>query len=199
MIRCLALLLKKSKVGFGPPFLLSDILLINGVIFTVSLEEKISDIITPSLNDMGYDIVRLRILNRPYGDISMKILEILIERIDDAKVSIGDCKKASNQISALLDVEEVIESKYNLEVSSAGVERPLIKLKDFDRFKGYVIALKLHNAVDGTKKYEATLVGVKEDKIILKLEKEILLEIEFENIKDAKLVLTEELFRKIVK
>ena len=164
----------------------------------MTLDEQIIEIIEAPLQDMGFGIVRLRLHNRSSGAHNMKVLEILIERIDGVHISITDCKNASNHISAILDVEDVIDSKYNLEVSSAGIERPLVKIQDFDRFKDYVAEIKLHNLVNGAKKHQCTILGTDGDKIKVKIDSEEV-EIEFENIKDAKLVLTEELFRKILK
>jgi len=163
------------------------------------LEKKIIDIIEASLADMGFCIVRLRILNRSNAVSSTKILEILIERLNEEKISIKDCADASRHISSLLDVEDVIEGRYNLEVAGAGVERPLVKLSDFEKFKDYVIEIKLHNGVKESKKHQGKLEDVKGDQIILKRQDGLVLEIEFENIKDAKLILTDELFRKLVK
>ena len=97
------------------------------------------------------------------------------------------------------DVEDIIDGKYNLEVSSAGIERPLVKLQDFDRFKNYVAEIKLHHALNGAKKYECTIIGTEGQNIKVMLGKDEVVSIDFENIKDAKLVLTDELFKKIVK
>ncbi len=163
------------------------------------LEKKIIDIIEDPLREMGFNIVRLRLLNRANANSSTKILEILIERLDEERISIGDCAIASRHMSALLDVEDVIEGKYNLEVAGAGVERPLVKLHDFEKFKDYVIGIKLLKAVKESKKHQGKLEGVEGDKVMLRIGDGSVLAIEFENIKDAKLILTDELFRKLVK
>lgn len=164
----------------------------------MTLEEKIYQIAEDPLAYLGFDIVRLRLLNRSSAAYNMKILEILIERKDGVHVSIADCKNASNHLSAVLDVEDVIDGKYNLEISSPGIERPLVKLQDFDRFKNYVAEIKLHNALNGSKKYECKIIGIDDNKVKVLIGKNEE-SIDFENIKDAKLVLTEELYRKIVK
>jgi ribosome maturation factor RimP len=165
----------------------------------MSLESQIYNILEAPLESIGYSIVRLRLLNRNSGSLNLRILEILIERLDEVHVSISDCKKASNHSSAILDVEDIIDSRYNLEVSSAGVERPLVKLRDFQKYVHYVIEMKLHNAVNESKKFQGTLTTVSEDVITLKKNNGDLISTAFSNIKDAKLVLTDELFRKIVK
>jgi len=165
----------------------------------MTLENQIHQVIEEPLKNMGFDIVRLRLYSRSSGAFNLKVLEILIERIDGVHISIADCKYASTNISAILDVEDIIDGKYNLEVSSAGVERPLVKLQDFDRFKDYVAEIKLHHAFNGLKKYECTIVGTEGESVKVVLAKGEAVMINFENIKDAKLVLTDELFKKIVK
>jgi ribosome maturation factor RimP len=162
------------------------------------LEQKITDIIEAPLHEMGFNIVRLKLLNKADANSGTKILEILIERLDEERVSIGDCAQASRHMSALLDVEDVIEGRYNLEVAGAGVERPLVKLQDFDKFKGYVVGIKLHKTIKESKKHQGKLEGTNGNLVMLAIKDEIL-NIEFDNIKDAKLVLTDELFRKLVK
>ena len=69
-------------------------------------------------------------------------------------------------------MEDIIDGKYNLEVSSAGIERPLVKLQDFDRFKDYVAEIKLHNALNGAKKYECTIIGTECDAVKVKIGKD---------------------------
>jgi len=165
------------------------------------IEQLVHDTILGAVAALGFDIVRIRMLDKNVtADSATKVLEILIERKDGVYVSIADCKNVSNAISTILDVEEVIDSKYNLEVSSAGVERPLIKPEDFVRFNNYVVQIKLHQAVEGAKKYIGRIISADAVSVTIKQDngtKE--LSINFENIKDAKLVLTDELFRKIIK
>ncbi|MES2215302.1 MAG: ribosome maturation factor RimP [Pseudomonadota bacterium] len=163
------------------------------------IEETIYNTIIGTVNDLGCDIVRIRILGG--GDVT-KVVEILIDRLDEKPISIRDCSIVSQNISAVLDVEDIINYAYNLEVSSAGVERPLVKLKDFTRFLGYVAAIKLHKAVNEAKKYQGKILSVDGDKISIDKGQNLSGQnviLDFENIKDAKLVLTEELFRKIIK
>lgn len=163
-----------------------------------TFEQQINDIIEPSVNSMGFGIVRLRFFSRTGPNV--KLLEILVERLDGSPISVKECVDVNRHISALLDVDDVIEGRYNLEVSSAGVERPLVKPSDFEKYKGYVISVKLQHAVANAKKYQGTLESIDQDqKVKLKLKDGVVLDIEYQNIKDAKLVLTDELYKKIVK
>jgi ribosome maturation factor RimP len=165
-----------------------------------ALEQQIYDALIDTLKDLGFDIVRLRILDGGSDVSRNKVLEVLIERLDGVHISVKDCRSASHHISAILDVEDMITSNYNLEVSSAGVERPLVKLADFMKYKDYVILIKLQKAVNDSKKYQGTLLGVEGDDILLEVPKDkAVIKLDFANIKEAKLVLTEELFRKIIK
>lgn len=165
----------------------------------ITLENQIFDIIDGPLQHMGFSIVRLRLLNRTNGSQNIKVLEILLERLDEVSISVADCIKATNHISAVLDVEDLIDSKYNLEVASAGVERPLIKIEDFERFKDRVADIKLNNLQGDSKRHKCTLLGVDGNIVKVKRENNETMDIDFDNIKGAKLVFTEELFRKFVK
>jgi len=159
------------------------------------MEDRILEVIKDPMLDMGLNIVRARFS----GSAERKILEILLERTDGQNLSIEECANANRHIGAILDVEDIVQCKYNLEVSSAGVERPLVTLEDFDKFKGKLVALKLHKAYDGAKKFQGTLLGIDSEGNINFEIKGKLLEFSFSNIKDAKIVLTEELFRKLLK
>ena len=164
----------------------------------IGLEKKIFDTINHTVEHMGFEIVRLKLTSNSVKLASKKILEILIARQDEQHVSIGDCRSLSHQLSAVLDVEDMIEGKYNLEIASAGVERPLVKLSDFEKYKNYVIKLKLHKSVNDSKKYQCKILDVIEDKINCMLDNKQHIVVEYDNIKDAHLVLTDDLYRKIV-
>lgn len=167
-----------------------------------STEKLIHDTISSALAAIGIGIVCIRILGRGDGVSShstKKVLEILIEREDGGRIAITDCKQVSRTVSTILDVEELIDESYNIEVSSAGIERPLVKHADFVKFIGHVAQIKLHNAVEESKKFIGAISEVTDDTVTIKLQntgKDM--HLLFENIKDAKLVLTDELFRKLL-
>ena len=93
------------------------------------MEEKIRPLIESVIDDLGLDLVKVS-----FQGGSRKVLEILIDRKDGNKVQVKDCREVSKNVSSILDVEDIIKDKYFLEVASAGVERPLVKLQDFERF-----------------------------------------------------------------
>lgn len=162
-----------------------------------SLEGKISDLITGSLDSLGLEIVKINII----GDEGRKILQIMIDKKDGSGLSLADCTKASRQVSAVLDVEDIITEKYTLEVSSAGIDRPLVRISDFERFKGLEARVTLKEKINDQRKFRGRIVGVDGENILINANvvnisdtnKDSPLSIEFENIKSAKLELNDEL------
>lgn len=161
------------------------------------LETRITQVITPSLEDLGYELVRVHIS----GDHRHKIVQLMIDRTDEQPVSLDDCEKASRQVSAVLDVEEASLDKYHLEVSSPGIDRPLTRLKDFARFAGQEAKMEVFEKVKEQRKLRGKLAGVSGDKVRIALnvvaldkpEEVEYVETEFSNIKAARLVLNDEL------
>jgi ribosome maturation factor RimP len=155
-------------------------------------EQEITDIIEESLNDLGFDLVKVTLK----GSVN-KVLEILIDRLDGDKISVIDCRNASRHISAVLDVEDVISDKYFLEVSSAGVERPLIKFKDYARFIDREVTIKLKELVNARTRYNGRILKAEDNQIYLMSDGEEIVVL-FDKIKKANLVLTDEMFKNLV-
>lgn len=156
------------------------------------MESKISELIEDTINSLGFELVKVTI----HGS-GRKIVEILIERLDEEKLQVGDCQLVSRNISAILDVEDYISDKYFLEVSSTGLERPLVKPKDFERFAGRQVKIRLKSALNDRLTYTGTLIGLDGDKVKLDSEKVELL-FEPSNIKRANLIFTDEMFRALL-
>lgn len=150
---------------------------------------RIEQIIAPSVEALGYEIVRVLLLGgqRP-------TLQIMAERIDGAPMTVEDCADISRSVSALLDVEDPIAGAYTLEVSSPGLDRPLTRLKDFERFAGFTAKLETRLAIDGRKRFKGTLKGVEGEEILLDAEGGPA-RVTFDNVLRAKLVITDELLR----
>ncbi|WP_084437571.1 ribosome maturation factor RimP [Niveispirillum irakense] len=127
--------------------------------------ERIGQIIGPSIEAMGYEIVRLQISGgqRP-------TLQIMADRADGGAMTVDDCADISNAASALLDVEDPISSAYTLEVSSPGIDRPLTRLKDFERFKGFEARIETDVTLDGRKRFRGTLYGVEGEAVLIALD-----------------------------
>jgi len=138
---------------------------------------------------MGYEVVRVQISGGQRA-----ILQIMAERADGAPMTVEDCADISRSVSALLDVEDPIREAYTLEVSSPGIDRPLTRLKDFERFAGFEARLESRMAIDGRKRFKGMLKGVEDGLVCVDTEQGPA-RLEFDNILRAKLVLTDELIR----
>jgi ribosome maturation factor RimP len=155
---------------------------------------KVERIIAPSLAAMGYEVVRVQLTGgmRP-------TLQVMAERADGGEMTVDDCAEISRAVSALLDVEDPIPSAYTLEVSSPGIDRPLTRLADFDRFAGYEARVETRVPVEGRKRFRGRLLGVEERKVKLALTDEAKADesgtvlLPFDGIARAKLILTDEL------
>lgn len=157
--------------------------------FFIGLDQtqKIATLIEPTMTDMGYELVRVMTTGgrRP-------TLQIMAERIDRAGMNVDDCAEISRAISAILDVDDPISGAYELEVSSPGIDRPLMKPADFERFAGFEARVETDLAIDGQRKFKGQLLGLQDQAVRLALpegEKEIPLTA----IRKAKLVLTDDL------
>ena len=147
----------------------------------------ISQLIEPSLAAMGYRIVRVVITScrRP-------TLQVMAERIDDAPITVDDCAIISQSVSALLDVADPISSAYTLEISSPGLDRPLVRPEDYDRFSGYEVRIELGAPVEGRKRFRGRLLGTDDGQARLATEAGEL-RLPLAAIVKAKLVITEDL------
>lgn len=156
---------------------------------------KITDMVEPSLTSMGYRIVLLRLIERGRG----KTLSLMAERLDGVIMGFDDCTDISRTMSALMDVEDPIQGAYNLEVMSPGIDRPLTREEDYERYKGYEIKLECWRATNGRRRYTGKNAGIKDGVITLKLDGGEEVEIQFAQVKAAKLVLTDELMNQHMK
>lgn len=145
--------------------------------------QRIEKIIEPTLNALGYDLVYVSL----GGGGNRQTLLVMIENQDQTMVSIDDCVRASRELSVLLDIEDPISTPYNLEVSSPGFDRPLVKIQDFIRFQGNEIKLQTHNPVENRKRFKGILVKALEDHIILEVEEQTY-KIPYQEIRMARLV-----------
>lgn len=149
--------------------------------------ETIEHLVKSPLHAEGFDIVRV-ILS---GDRRPK-LQIMVERLDGRAVNVDDCAQASRLVSAVLDVEDPLAGPYVLEVSSPGIDRPLTRLGDFERFAGFEARVELRVPLAGRRRFRGRLRGVDQDRIRLETESEEI-ELSFDDIQKAKLMLTDDL------
>ncbi len=149
--------------------------------------DRVLLLIEPALTAMGYEIVLVRILTHP-----RRVLQITVDRADGGVVTVDDCAEVSRTASALLDVDDVVRGAYDLEISSPGIDRPLTRPKDFERYAGQVARLEVNPAVDGRKRFRGNLCGMSGDEVKIEVDAAEFL-IPFGRIEKAKLVLTDEL------
>ena len=151
---------------------------------------KIEAIIAPSLEAMGYRVVRVTITGGRRAT-----LQIMAERTDDAAMTVEDCADISRTVSALLDVADPIDAAYVLEVSSPGIDRPLTRLKDYADWAGHETRITLAEPREGRKQFSGDLQGI--DGEIVKLHGKDGQDygLPFADISSAKLVLTDKLIQ----
>ena len=153
---------------------------------------RVSAIASPVLQQMGYRLVRIRIS----GEAGCTV-QIMAER-PDGSMQIEDCEAISRALSPVLDIANPIDRAYRLEISSPGIDRPLVRRSDFARFAGHLVKIEMAVAHHGRKRFRGTLSGVEGDAVRLHRddapageEADVLLTME--DIAEARLVLTDEL------
>ncbi|PJK29787.1 ribosome maturation factor RimP [Minwuia thermotolerans] len=165
---------------------------------TSALTDRIGQLIAPSLESMGYEIVRIR-----YTGGARPVLQIMAERMSDGGMEVEDCETVSHAVSALLDVEDPVSEAYSLEVSSPGIDRPLTRRKDFERYAGHDARVELHQPIDGRKRFKGLLTGLDGDAVKMELNgvrpEDAAVTLPLDDIADAKLVLTDRLIEASLK
>jgi ribosome maturation factor RimP len=149
---------------------------------------KVEAMITPTIEAMGYEVVRVMIA----GGQSV-LLQVMAERHDGKAMTVEDCAEISRTVSALLEVEDPITGPYRLEVSSPGIDRPLTKARDFERFAGHRVRVEAGEVIDGRRRFIGMLKGVQGDKAVVVLDGGEEAAVPLASIVRAKLVLTDEL------
>ena len=150
------------------------------------IDQRLAAIIQPSIEGMGYELVRLRLMS------GKKITVQVMAEKPDGTMEVDDCAEVSRNISAILDVEDPISGEYTLEVSSPGIDRPLTRLTDFDRWEGYEAKLETESLIDGRKRFKGILSGTEGNEVLIEID-EGTIGLDFDWLADAKLVLTDEL------
>jgi ribosome maturation factor RimP len=155
------------------------------------LPARVAAIIEPVLHQLGFRLVRVRVSGAEGCTV-----QIMAER-PDGSMTVEDCEEVSRAVSPVLDVADPIERAYRLEISSPGIDRPLVRKSDFDRYAGHLVRIEMSMPVEGRKRFKGTLAGTEgEAARLLRDDAEgedatVLLPIE--DMGEAKLVLTDEL------
>ena len=164
----------------------------NDLIAKTAIDRRLAEIVGPVIEDMGFELVRIRLQggNTP-------VLQIMADK-PDGGIEVDDCADISTAVSAVMDVEDPIVEAYTLEVSSPGIDRPLTRLKDFDNFEGYEAKVETSELIDGRRRFKGTLAGVEDDEVLITIA-EGTIGLKFDWLSDAKLVLTDDLIRDMLR
>lgn len=155
-----------------------------------TLEQKIVDLITPVLDEMGFNLL--------WVEFKAGILGIYAENKQTGKLTLEECTAISREVSPLLEVEDPIEGRYRLEVSSAGIDRPLFKPEDYKKYHDLEVKIELDELLEGQKKFRGFITDSNDKEVTLKTDQGTL-DLPFANIYKAKLVMTDELIKETKK
>jgi len=152
------------------------------------LDARIAERIAPTLADLGFELVRLSVLGK-----EMPTIQVMADRADGTLISIEECEQISHAIGAVLDVDDPIPGAWSLEVSSAGIDRPLTRAKDWDRFAGHLARIELDAPVDGRRRFSGVVLGTREGSGVVRLDDGAEVVLPLERVRKARLVLTDAL------
>jgi len=164
------------------------------LIVETGLDQRVAAIIEPVLVGMGFRLVRVRLLN-----LNGLTLQVMTER-NDGTMTVQDCEEVSTAISPVLDVEDPIDKAYHLEVSSPGIDRPMVRKSDFQRWIGHIVKCETSILVDNRKRFRGKIVAVDADGFTIERDEatrgeEQKVTIPFSTLAEAKLILTDDLIR----
>jgi ribosome maturation factor RimP len=161
------------------------------------LASKVAELIEPALQDRGFRLVRVAVSGR-----EGKTLQVMAER-PDGTLTIEDCETISREISPLLDVHDPIAGAYRLEVSSPGIDRPLVRASDFEDWSGYEAKIETKEPIDGRKRFRGMLEGFADGEVRIEVDiapgERGVIGLPVDLIGEAKLMLTDELIREALR
>jgi ribosome maturation factor RimP len=175
------------------------------IVRETGLAARIAAIAEPVAEDLGFQLVRVRVSGRDGCTV-----QVMAER-PNGEMSVDDCADLSRALSPALDVEDPIDRAYHLEVSSPGIDRPLVRRSDFARWQGHEVKIELAVAVDGRKRFRGKLAGVEGGDVLVELpdapredthrddEADRFSAVPMDDIAEARLILTDELIEEALK
>jgi ribosome maturation factor RimP len=161
---------------------------INDLPIHSGLEARIAASVAPTLVDLGFELVRVAVLGR-----ELPTVQIMADRADGTMIRVEDCQAISRAVGAVLDVNDPIPGAWTLEVSSAGIDRPLTRRKDWVRFAGHQARAETNLPIDGRKRFTGIVLGADAEVARMRLDDGREVALPFADIRRAKLVLTDEL------
>ena len=162
------------------------------------LEARIAAMLEPAIVDLGFRLVRVKL-----SGVNGLTLQIMAER-PDGTMTVDDCEAVSRAVTPVLDVEDPIDREYHLEISSPGIDRPLVRAIDFERWRGHLAKLELAVPRDGRKRFRGEIRAVEGGDLVLRLEDlpddgEPDVRLPLADIAEARLILTDELVEAALK
>lgn len=154
--------------------------------------DTLTNLIEPVAKSLGYDLIRVT-----YGGGRRPTLQIMAER-EDGTMSVDDCARLSREVSMVLDVEDPLKAEYLLEVSSPGIDRPLTRRKDFERWMGFDAKVELDEAIESRRRFRGKLVGLEGDVLTMDVDGEDMT-LPFQHIQKAKLIMTDALLEAVTR
>lgn len=158
-------------------------------------EARVAQIAEPILAELGFRLVRVKLSAR-----NGQTLQIMAER-PDGTMSVEDCETVSHALSPVLDVEDPIRNRYHLEISSPGIDRPLVRPGDFDTWKNHVAKIEMRDPVSGRKRFKGVIEDVEEGSVVLDCSEQDggRVKLAFQEMASARLVLSDGLIREALR
>ena len=166
----------------------------NRIIKETGVAARVATIVEPVIEDLGFHLVRVKV-----SSTNGCTVQIMAERTDGT-MAVSDCETVSRAISPVLDLEDPVSQAYYLEVSSPGIDRPLVRASDFERWTGYDAKIEMAVPQAGRKRYRGFIRGVRDGTVAVELPdvkegEEALVQLPLTDIGEARLVLTDDLIR----
>ncbi|MCV3766894.1 ribosome maturation factor RimP [Rhizobium sp. TRM95796] len=168
------------------------------LIVETGIDARVAQIIEPVIMELGYQLVRVKLSNQ-----NGLTLQVMAER-PDGTMTVNDCEAISMAISPVLDVEDPIDKQYNLEISSPGIDRPMVRKGDFQKWQGHIIKCETSVMVEGRKRFKGKILDVNDDGFVLERDQigygeEPQVAIPFASLAEGRLILTDDLIRDALK
>jgi ribosome maturation factor RimP len=152
------------------------------------IEARLAALVMPTLADLGYELVRIAVLGREKPTV-----QIMADRANGAAFTVDDCEQISHAVGAVLDVENPLPAQWTLEVSSAGIDRPLTRIKDWNNHMGHLARVELEQPVDGRRRLNGVILGADPQQAQIRLDDGTIFSVPLDLVRRAKLVLTDAL------
>ncbi|MFT9453844.1 ribosome maturation factor RimP [Komagataeibacter saccharivorans] len=156
--------------------------------FLTGLDARIAAMIAPALADMGFELVRVAVLGRESPTV-----QIMADRADGSLIAIEDCAQSSPAVGANLEVADPRRGACPLHGGAAGIDRPLTRAKDWDRFAGHLARAEMNMPIDGRKRFAGIVLGARDGHGLMRLDDGTEVSLPFAEMRKARLVLTDEL------